>query len=295
MQVAPGVPGAPTAPGPPTVAAVATVGDLDAAAIVGALGAAGDRPGRLGAAIALHAVVGSTMDLAAAWAAAGAPDGAVVLADVQAAGRGRHGRAWLAPPGTALLLSVVLRHDGPADRIGQLPMAVALGALEAVSRRLGPGAAAALKWPNDLVVGDAKLAGLLAEAAWPGGGPAGTVGPTVIVGLGLNVAAPAAALPPGATSLAQAGATDLDRSLLAADLLAAADRHLADLAAGADLVPRWSARLATLGRAVTVRDAATGAVVVRGRAESVAGDGALVVAADDGRRVAVRAGDVTLA
>lgn len=236
------------------------------------------------------------MDLAAAWAAAGAPDGAVVLADVQSSGRGRHGRAWLAPPGTALLLSVVLRHDGPADRIGQLPMAVALGALEAVARRLGPGAAAALKWPNDLVVGDAKLAGLLAEAAWPGGGgPAAIVGPTVVVGLGLNVATPAAALPPGATSLAQSGATDLDRSALAADLLAAADRHLADLAAGADLVPRWSARLATLGRTVTVRDAATGAVVATGRAEAVAGDGALVVAAADGRRVVVRAGDVTLA
>ena len=230
------------------------------------------------------------MDAATAWAAAGAPDGAVVLADAQAAGRGRHGRPWLAPPGAALLLSVVLRHAGPTERLGQLPMALALGALEAVARRLAPGAPAGLKWPNDVVVGDDKLAGLLAETVWPGAGD-----PIVVVGLGLNVATTAAALPPGATSLARSGATDLDRSSLAADVLAAADRQLADLDAGADLVPRWAARLATLGRAVTVRDAASGVVVAAGRAVSVAPDGALVVAGADGATVAVRAGDVTLA
>lgn len=269
--------------------------------------------GRIGATVRWHERVGSTMDAAAAWAAAGAPDGAVVVADEQTAGRGRHGRAWLAPPGSALMLSIVLRPVTAPERVHQAVMAVALGAMEAVERIVREGlveagvrpddaAVVGLKWPNDLVAphlvgdeeiaADAKLAGLLAETVWGADGR-----PVVIVGLGLNVGQPAGDLPDGATSLRllrPAGAAPIDRTDLGATLLAAADRHYADLLAGVDLVPRWAARVTTIGRAVTVRDAVTGDVVVDGVAERVADDGALVVRAAGGDMVTVRAGDVTL-
>lgn len=258
---------------------------------------------RIGAVVQAHERVGSTMDVAAAWAAAGAPDGAVVIADAQTAGRGRHGRSWLAPPGTAVTLSIVLRPTVPAARVPQAPMAVALGAVEAAAAFVGAGptgpsasddgvARLGLKWPNDLVAGDAKLAGMLAETIWGADG-----GPVVIVGLGLNVAQTAGELPPGATSLRRLrpdGAAPIDRAALTTALLTAADRHYADLLAGADLVPRWAARLTTIGRVVTVRDAVAGAVVVEGVATAVTDDGALVVASAGGGAVTVRAGDVTL-
>ena len=258
---------------------------LDAATIAHAL-----RGARLGTHVVACPSVASTMDAAAALAAAGTPDGAVVLADVQTAGRGRHGRAWLAPPGTALMLSIVLRPPVPPDRLPQALMAVALGALEAIAGRLPADAPLGLKWPNDIVVGDRKIAGLLAETTWRGSDR-----PVVIVGLGLNVSQARAALPDGAVSLRLAGARDLARTALAIDVLRAADRHYADVLAGVDLVPRWSARLSTLGRSVMVRDAVSGAVVAEGQATGVGADGALEVTGADGGVVAVRAGDVTLA
>ena len=175
---------------------------LDAATIAHAL-----RGARLGTHVVACPSVASTMDAAAALAAAGTPDGAVVLADVQTAGRGRHGRAWLAPPGTALMLSIVLRPPVPPDRLPQALMAVALGALEAIAGRLPADAPLGLKWPNDIVVGDRKIAGLLAETTWRGSDR-----PVVIVGLGLNVSQARAALPDGAVSLRLAGARDLART-----------------------------------------------------------------------------------
>ncbi|MEO8085148.1 MAG: biotin--[acetyl-CoA-carboxylase] ligase [Ardenticatenales bacterium] len=304
----------PNASPPPVAASASASVSIDAVdAVDAARIAAACAGGRIGVAVRWHERVGSTMDAAAAWAAAGAPDGAVVVADEQTAGRGRHGRAWLAPPGSALMLSIVLRPVTAPGRVHQAVMAVALGAVEAVERivrdglveagvRSADAAVVGLKWPNDLVVvqhvgddeqtADAKLAGLLAETVWGADGR-----PVVIVGLGLNVHQPAGDLPGGATSLRllrPAGAAPIDRTALATTLLAAADRHYADLLAGIDLVPRWAARVTTIGRTVTVREAVTGDVVVDGVAERVADDGALVVRAAGGGAVTVRAGDVTL-
>jgi BirA family biotin operon repressor/biotin-[acetyl-CoA-carboxylase] ligase len=119
-------------------------------------------------------VVDSTNRYLLARAAAGAPEGCVAVADEQTAGRGRLGREWIAPPGAALLASVLLRPSLPAERRHLVTLAAALAAIDALS----DAADARLKWPNDVVIDDRKLAGVLAEADGAG---------AVIVGMGLNV------------------------------------------------------------------------------------------------------------
>jgi len=134
-------------------------------------------------------------------ARAGAPEGAVAVADYQSAGRGRLGRRWEAPPGSNLLASVLLRPVLAVEELHLCTVAVALAAADACGR--GAGVTPELKWPNDLMVGGRKLGGILAEAipaeaipaeaipaeaipaeASPAGSP---LGPAVVVGLGLNV------------------------------------------------------------------------------------------------------------
>jgi BirA family biotin operon repressor/biotin-[acetyl-CoA-carboxylase] ligase len=135
-------------------------------------------------------------------ARAGAPEGRVLAADHQTAGRGRMGRRWEAPPGSALLVSVLVRPALPLGRAHLVTMAAGLAASDACEALAGvrPG----LKWPNDLVVDDAKLAGLLAESVVEGDALR-----ALVVGMGLNVtAAPAE----GATCLAGAAGRTVERT-----------------------------------------------------------------------------------
>jgi BirA family biotin operon repressor/biotin-[acetyl-CoA-carboxylase] ligase len=131
-----------------------------------------------------HDSLPSTNDRALAWARAGAPHGALVTADEQTAGRGRLGRRWASPAGEGLYASVVLRPEqvapGPAwsARWAALGLAVGLGLREGLARWL-PGLR--LKWPNDLVCGRSKLAGVLCETRWQGPTP------DVVIGFGINV------------------------------------------------------------------------------------------------------------
>ena len=146
------------------------------------------------------ATTGSTNSDALALARDGAPEGIVVVADHQSAGRGRRARTWVAPPGGSLLLSVLLRP--PARVAGAVTMAAAVALAEAIEEVAG--ITAGLKWPNDLVVatadGDRKLAGILAEADWPAGStisggyraPAVHDRAVVVVGIGVNVTWPRA-------------------------------------------------------------------------------------------------------
>ena len=238
------------------------------------------------------------MDRLARLADAGAPSGAMVIADQQTAGRGRLGRSWQAEPGQALMFSLLLRPP-PAlqspERLAQLPMALALGALAALRLRLPDPSAAALKWPNDLLLAGRKAAGMLTELAWD------EAGPRVIVGLGLNLRQRAFPGLPDASSLAlalQAAVEDEDPRLhrgdLAADLLRAAAAELARLAGGEALTPRWAAELATLGRWVRVRRLEEDGGVLEGLAEGVAADGALLLRTEAGVLLQLRAGDVSL-
>jgi BirA family transcriptional regulator, biotin operon repressor / biotin---[acetyl-CoA-carboxylase] ligase len=232
---------------------------------------------------------GSTNADVAAEARAGAAEGLVVTADEQTAGRGRLGRQWTSPPGAGIAVSVLLRpglaargYDAvPPGRYGTLSLLAGVALVEAV-RRLGD-VDAVLKWPNDLLIGDRKCAGLLAE----------TVGPdAVVLGIGLNVTLRESELPrPDATSLQLAGSTCVDRDPLLRALL----RRLADWSdrwratsgdpVACGLIETYRMHCSTLGR--TVRAVRPGGEELVGTAESVDDDGCLVV---DGHSIA--AGDV---
>lgn len=220
----------------------------------------------------------STQDLARSAAIAGADQGWTVITDLQLEGRGRHGRAWIAPSETALLFSAILQP--PVDVLPLLPLLAALsvaGGIEAAT-----GVVAELKWPNDVLVNDLKLAGILLEH--PGGA-------AVILGVGVNVNQLSAHLPAGATSLRALTGRPLAREpLLAAilnDLASAYDR--ADREGVDWIVPGWRSRSSMLGKPVSFeRDGAT----IRGVAEDLGNDGALLVRLGDGTRVNVIAGEV---
>jgi len=227
---------------------------------------------------------GSTnADLAAR--VADAPDGLVRVTDHQTAGRGRLDRRWDAPPGTNLLVSVLVRPRWTADRH---PLVTAALAVATVDTLAGLGVDAAVKWPNDVVLvggpAPGKVAGVLAELVT---GPP----PAVVVGLGLNVGWPLSDddAPPGATSLVAAG-TSVGRGDLLAVVLAEFEVRLGDLEA-ADGLERLRAahrdRSATVGSEVRI-EASDGPLV--GTAVGLDLDGSLLVDAGDGP-VAVRAGD----
>jgi BirA family transcriptional regulator, biotin operon repressor / biotin---[acetyl-CoA-carboxylase] ligase len=209
-------------------------------------------------------------------ARAGAPDGLVAVADYQTAGRGRRGRDWVAPPGASLLVSVLLRPALTPERAPLVTMACGVAMAEAIERVAGftPG----LKWPNDLVVNDRKLVGILAEA------DAGAL----VVGAGVNVEWREfpAELAETATACNLEAGHPVDRRELLEAFLAALDRRYADLDA---IITEYRARLVTLGRPVRI-ERTDGDLV--GRAVDVGDAGQLRVEGDDGAVVEVRVGDV---
>lgn len=235
-----------------------------------------------------YAVVDSTNTVAAAWAAEGAPEGALVAADYQARGRGRLGRAWHASPGQNLTFSLVLRPVLPPERLGLLPLVAALGIAEAVEGIVAP-AAVAIKWPNDLLVDQRKACGVLLEATTTGAAPT-----SVVLGVGLNVnqtdfADDHAAR---ATSLALAAGRPLPRAAVLADVLLGLESAFAALARdAAAVVRRYEERLHGRGTRLTLHGSG-GAPSVTGILEGVTPHGALRLRTGAGER-AFYAGDVT--
>lgn len=237
--------------------------------------------------------VGSTSAEVAAAAAGGAPAGLVVVADHQEAGRGRLGRSWIAPAATNLLVSVLLRPALAWDEVHRCSTAVCLAA--AVACRDVAGLAVCGKWPNDLVVGDRKLAGVLAEAQ---AGPPGQPGPAaLVVGLGLNVAWPGphdvlpAGMPAAVTSIWAETGRKVSRPALLTRFLEDLHDRLADLASPEGWrrqAGEYRTRCATLGQQVVVT---LPGETLRGVAEDVTDSGALVVFDGTSDRV-VTAGDV---
>ncbi|MCF2529834.1 biotin--[acetyl-CoA-carboxylase] ligase [Yinghuangia soli] len=224
----------------------------------------------------------SNADLAAR---AAEDEGLVLVAEYQNAGRGRLDRQWTAPPRSGIFVSVLLRPDDvPVQHWGWLPLLVGVAAAQATSR-VG-GVDVRLKWPNDLLIGERKLAGILAERA----------GSSVVVGMGLNVSLREEELPvPGAVSLSLAGSITTDRD----PLLRAVLRDLETWygrwrAAGGDarasgLHAAYTQACATIGRRVRV-DLPAGQALV-GTATGIDNDGRLIVATPEGPQ-AVGAGDV---
>ncbi|MFB4313396.1 biotin--[acetyl-CoA-carboxylase] ligase [Actinomadura sp. 21ATH] len=231
----------------------------------------------------------------------GAPEGSVLVAEAQSAGRGRLGRAWSAPPRSGLMFSVLLRPEVAADRLGWLPLLAGVAVASAVRRMtawseagerfLGDGADVAvdvrLKWPNDLLAGERKLGGILAEK----------VADAVVVGCGLNVGLREDELPvPAATSLLIEGAPLSDRAPLLRAVLREFEiwyREWAALGGDAEasgLRTAYKELCATLGRSVRVE--LPGGEPLRGTASDIDGSGRLVVTGEDGAVRAVGAGDV---
>lgn len=207
----------------------------------------------------------STNALVADRARAGDQPGLVIAAETQTAGRGRLDRQWVSPPSAGLTFSVLL---APASvGLSWTPLLGGLAVARAVREQTGVDAV--LKWPNDVLVGNRKLAGLLAEA----------VSGHVVLGIGLNVSTRVDELPvPEATSLALEGADTTDRDTLLRAILRALPAGLADPAGYRELC-------GTIGRRVRVE--LPGGRSIEGAAEAVDDDGRLVI---DGTPYA--AGDV---
>lgn len=243
------------------------------------------RPGSLWTGVTVVESTGSTnADLAAA-AQEGAGEGAVLVAEEQLAGRGRLGRSWSAPARAALTFSVLLRPGPvPVSAYGWLPLLFGVAAASAV-RRLAE-VDVRLKWPNDLLIGERKLAGVLAERVEGG----------VVVGIGLNVLLRDDELPVGtATSLAVEKAACLDRDPLLRAVLREIATHYHEWSeAGGDaeasgLRSAYLASSATVGRDVRVQ--LPGDSALTGRAVGIDMAGHLRVSADD-RVYTLSAGDV---
>jgi BirA family biotin operon repressor/biotin-[acetyl-CoA-carboxylase] ligase len=226
--------------------------------------------------------IDSTNRLLLDEARAGADEGLVAVADHQLAGRGRRGRSWTAPPGSSLLVSVLLRPRLPAERAQVVTMATALALRAAVERVAG--FAPQLKWPNDLVVGDRKLAGLLAEAAVSSDGEMRAI----VVGAGCNIEWES--FPPELADTATACNVEAGHPV---DRQAVLEAFLDDLAARLQELGRvpadYRAHLATLGRSVRVD---LGGRLVEGIATDVDPTGHLVVTTAEGTTETIAAGDV---
>jgi BirA family biotin operon repressor/biotin-[acetyl-CoA-carboxylase] ligase len=250
------------------------------------------RPGSLWRRLDVVAETGSTNADLADLARAGAEGGSVLIADYQAAGRGRQGRVWTAPPGSGIAMSVLLRPEGvPAIRWTWLPLIAGLAVAEGLRR--ASGAPAVLKWPNDVLVGERKICGILAERVET------PTGAACVVGIGVNVSLQADDLPvPTATSLAILAAEDpgvivAPRNQLVATVLAAFELlylRWEEPEAQPSLAAAYLERSATIGRRVRVLLA--GDREVDGLAESIDADGRLVLRTANGREV-LSAGDVT--
>lgn len=249
------------------------------------------------------AETGSTNADVMALAREGAPEGVVLVAGHQTAGRGRSGRTWTAPPGASLLCTVLLRPPAPVASLVTAALAVAAAEAVEVVGGFSPG----LKWPNDLVVQDdtgttRKLAGILAEAEWPAGShvaagyrePATHERATIAAGIGLNVDWPDD-VPDELADIAVAINHVSGRHVSTTDVLDALldrlDRHYDRLVTGRSsaVLAEWRARSATLGQRVRVD---LGADDVVGTAVDVTDEGHLVVETLEGDRRVLAVGDV---
>lgn len=214
------------------------------------------------------------------------------MAEVQTAGRGRQGRSWISPRG-GLYLSVLLRPASVPGRL--LPLAAGVAASEAL---LSWGVPAQLKWPNDLLVGERKIGGILAEASSSGLPPSPASGAPaemdfVVVGIGINLETAASALPEEATSVRGETGNAPSREEAAAAVLQRLRVWYGSLLAGRgkDLVAAWRERaLPWWGEAVFVT---SGGRRIRGVARDIDAQGALILETEGGRLERIVSGEVS--
>jgi BirA family biotin operon repressor/biotin-[acetyl-CoA-carboxylase] ligase len=223
------------------------------------------RTAGLSAPVRWDEVTGSTNMTALAMAAEGAPEWTLVAAGHQTAGRGRHGRSWVDRPGRSLMCSLVLRPSWPPDRVGLLSLAAGAAMAEAASDVSGQDVRC--KWPNDLMLGELKVGGILGEAEI-----VGTEVRHAVVGVGVNLEVPDGV--PGAGAVG-----DVDGEALLSTFLGG----LRSLVEGGpeQILDRWRALSATLGRRVEAT--AVGGDTARGVAADLDETGALLIDTGAGR------------
>jgi BirA family biotin operon repressor/biotin-[acetyl-CoA-carboxylase] ligase len=227
----------------------------------------------------------STQDVARAEAERNAPEGTAVLAEEQTGGRGRLGRSWVSPPGKNVYVTLVMRP--PARRLRVLSIVAPLAMAEALEGAAG--LTCRIKWPNDVLVGGRKIAGVLIESDL-----AGEAVKYALVGMGVNVNFDPAAEPEIAdiaTSVRRELGRDGSREDVLAALLNAFEARYTEALEGDAAFRAWRSRLETLGQRVRATLAER---VEEGVAEDVDAEGSLLIRRDDGSLATVEAGDVTL-
>ncbi|HEV8402676.1 MAG TPA: biotin--[acetyl-CoA-carboxylase] ligase [Candidatus Limnocylindrales bacterium] len=242
------------------------------------------------------AVVGSTNDVVRDWLAAGTPEVCLAVAGEQTAGRGRDGRAWIASPGAAVLLSVGFRPTWLApDAVWRLAAIVSLAMAEAAEAVAGLATGTIrLKWPNDLVLvasdGVRKLAGVLGETDG-----LGAADPRAVIGVGINTGWGAAAFPPdltgSMTSLTAATERPVDDDALVLAFARGLEARTTALRAGSFDAPTWAGRQVTTGRTIRIERPDRAETVRATGVDPVTG-GLLVDDAASGATRAVLVGEV---
>ena len=229
-------------------------------------------------------VVESTMNEIARLAAEGAPEGTAVIADLQNSGRGRAGRTWSTPTGAAMLCSVLMRPALDVHLLSLLPIDAGLAIAEAIES-VAP-VQCQLKWPNDVLIGGRKIAGVLVHTR-----SIGEKVDHVNLGFGINLDTQRDDLPPGATSLAIASGAPVDRSTFEDAVFSSlTERYFAYCASGGDLDrDPWFRRAYLLGAQVRVVD---GDQEIEGTHLGIDANGALLLRTEEGVR-AIVAGDLT--
>jgi BirA family biotin operon repressor/biotin-[acetyl-CoA-carboxylase] ligase len=241
---------------------------------------------RLGRSLVTRAEAESTNDVAWDALGAGAPDGTVVVADVQTKGRGRAGHAWHTAPGHGLAISVLMHQGCDRRQFGTLPLVAGL----ALARGLETlGARAELKWPNDLLIAGCKVSGILAESRQTAEGT-----DAAVIGVGVNVSQAPEDFPQELRALATSLAMEAcmtTREQVAAAFLNALEPLWAELQEGdrRAALEAWKQRANFWGSRLRVRGASGD---VEGVAVGLDPDGALILERDGGERVTVYAGDV---
>lgn len=240
--------------------------------------------------------IDSTNTRATQLAAGGAPEGVVVMARLQTAGRGRQGRTWVSPPNSGIYISFLLRPTLPPQAVPLMSLATGVAVVEAVANVTG--LAVGLKWVNDIVADGKKVGGILAEMttstdpAAPGAGSSRSL----VVGIGLNVHLEETDLDDELRQrvqwLERLSGQAIDYNLLAAELCLCLEERYFDMRNGdrQKIVDMWKKRSVTLGKEIR---ATSGNTIVEGEAVDIDENGALVLRTTDGN-IKLHAGEISI-
>ena len=232
-------------------------------------------------------VTHSTQDDVSAAGREAAAEGLVITADEQTRGRGRFRRSWMSPPGASLLVSILLRPN--PHLLPSLSMICALAIPRAI-RRVCPELNPEIKWPNDILIGERKVCGILVEVVRGDSDE----DQFAVAGIGINVNWDTASIPEiaeASTSLSRETGGEVSRLDLLCALLEEMDALYVDAREGGDVFGQWRSSLVNLGKRVNVSGSDS---TFEGLALDVEPNGGLIVQTDDGQHKVVHAGDVTL-